>query len=396
MEMRAAYAVPSLEQVGLMLATADQEEFSLLLCRLLYFGGLRGGEVEGLSWGDLCPEQRMLFIRQGKGSKDRYVLLDPETTRLLVEHGKRFPLGDNTVGNRFRALARECGLYQHFAAKGQVFSPHAFRHAFATHRLERGMDFGLLSRLLGHSLANETVTYTRRARLQLPEVYARCHPLARTRAQEEAALVRPEEEPGPPSFPALREREREFAAQPQAIPFSCLPAVPSAAEVARVLDRAQTRPLVGLFFRLLYVTGLWPQQLLDLQPEQIDRERGRLRFGPLEVRVERASWERLLASLGEGPVFGFGLAEAREFFGQCTADSGLQARFDATGRPLNLEVLRYAFATHCCARNIDPLSLAGMLGTRYHETTEAYFRSAMNRHLPAYDESTTEPHAARA
>ena len=89
-----------------------------------------------------------IFIREGKGGKDRYVCADPETFEMLKawqEEGNKSPY-DSVPGVKVRQIRRivekagdMTGVSQKYDAMDRVFSAHSFRHAFATHLYENGM-----------------------------------------------------------------------------------------------------------------------------------------------------------------------------------------------------------------------------------------------------------------
>lgn len=62
----------------------------------------------------------------------------------------------------------------------------------------------------------------------------------------------------------------------------------------------------------------------------------------------------------------------------------------AIERPFTLETPRFAFAVHCCAQRIDPVSLMTLMGLYYYGTSTVYNMCATHRHLPAYDAATPE------
>lgn len=368
-ELRVPSGVPDERQVGLWLRTArSHSPVAYLVHRLLYFAGLRSSEVVGLCRGDLCDS--VLFIRSGKGDRDRYVLVDSVTARLFERYADQLDHSREWVRRRVHEAVEACGLLQEYAALGLRLSPHSLRHCFATHRYEAGMQLALVSHLLGHVLVEDTLTYVRTARRQLVSAHARCNPFAVQRGQVG-------EVPAPApivSEGGSQERCREFAFQPTAMASTGLPVAPSAEEVMRLLRQAESRPEMALFFRALYASGWWPEVLCKWSPVQ---------GWP---RVDGETRRRLQQCGG----FSLDLEQAELFFQQCCQATGLAQRFGHMGRPLGLPVLRYAFAIHCCERNIDPVSLMALLGHSFYETSEVYMRCANARFLTEYRATTSQ------
>jgi site-specific recombinase XerD len=147
-----------------------------------YGAGLRAAEVASLRVNDLDKERSLIHIRQGKGNKDRYVLLSPmmlETLRAYwktcrspqikeaVSQGKLMQENVFLFPNRFgKALSSSSvgSIYTQAKQKAEIKKKggvHALRHAFATHALESGADLYTIQQLLGHSSLNSTVRYLR-------------------------------------------------------------------------------------------------------------------------------------------------------------------------------------------------------------------------------------------
>jgi integrase/recombinase XerD len=136
-----------------------------------YSGGLRLGETLGLVPSDIDSQRMMIRIEQGKGRKDRYVMLSSVLLTTLREYWKAFrpvrwlfegktkgePLSASTAEKVFKVGARTAGI-----AKNVSF--HSLRHAFATHLLEGGINIRIIQALLGHQSLVTTQVYTHVAR----------------------------------------------------------------------------------------------------------------------------------------------------------------------------------------------------------------------------------------
>ena len=134
-----------------------------------YGAGLRISEACRLQFGDIDREQRVIHVREGKGSKDRYVMLSGRLLKALVGYYKRTrPPGPYFFTGRRQdrplnrkspseALCRACEK----AGINKRVTTHSFRHAFATHLLEAGTDLRVIQILLGHSSIRTTSYYTK-------------------------------------------------------------------------------------------------------------------------------------------------------------------------------------------------------------------------------------------
>lgn len=136
-----------------------------------YSGGLRLGETLGLLPSDIDSTRMMIRIEQGKGRKDRYVMLSSTLLETLRTYWKAFrparwlfegrtkgqPLSPSTAEKVFTAAAGRAGI-----RKGVSF--HSLRHAFATHLLEGGTNIRVIQALLGHQCLTTTQVYTHVAR----------------------------------------------------------------------------------------------------------------------------------------------------------------------------------------------------------------------------------------
>ena len=106
----------------------------------IYAAGLRVNELTQLLVADVELDERRLFIRQAKGAKDRYTLIDKGTAELLrplvagqPQDAVVFPVLDSRIRQFIIRAAKATGLKEKFDNLQQTLSPHTFRHAHATH-----------------------------------------------------------------------------------------------------------------------------------------------------------------------------------------------------------------------------------------------------------------------
>jgi integrase/recombinase XerD len=132
----------------------------------MYGAGLRVSEVAHLKVCDLDRERHVIWVRGGKGHKDRQVMLaEPlrellaaywrwkRPTRWLFPGGKPdCPIATNSVFRACQAAARKAGVTK-------PIHPHSLRHAFATHLLDEGVNLLVIQNLLGHVHLKTTARY---------------------------------------------------------------------------------------------------------------------------------------------------------------------------------------------------------------------------------------------
>lgn len=133
---------------------------------LIYSSGLRIGELLKLELKDVDLERQSVYIKSGKGRKDRHTILGQSIQPLLVNYVRTYNpktfLFEGRESEAYSAssvrafLKRSCQL----AKIRKRVTPHTLRHSFATHLLENGVDIRYIQELLGHSRPETTMIYT--------------------------------------------------------------------------------------------------------------------------------------------------------------------------------------------------------------------------------------------
>lgn len=133
-----------------------------------YAAGLRISEAIHLKATAIDSQRMVIHVQQGKGQKDRFVMLSPKLLETLRSYWRAarpqdwlFP-GDQP-GRPIRASSVElaCKLAQRRAGITKSVTPHSLRHAFAVHLLESGTDVRTIQLLLGHRSLATTARYLR-------------------------------------------------------------------------------------------------------------------------------------------------------------------------------------------------------------------------------------------
>lgn len=158
--------VLSREETARLLAAISNPKH-LAILTTIYGLGLRVSEAAHLQVTDIDSQRMVVRIRQGKGHKDRYVKLHPILLEKLRTYWKidrpktwlfpgadaNHPIHKNSIGQVCRKACKRAGLTK-------IVSPHALRHSYATHMLEKNTNIRVLQELLGHGSVRTTQGYT--------------------------------------------------------------------------------------------------------------------------------------------------------------------------------------------------------------------------------------------
>jgi site-specific recombinase XerD len=167
--------VLSPEQVARLLGTVPPGR-NRLMFRIAYGCGLRVSELTHLRVPDIDSARSLLWVRHGKGNKDRGVPLPEVLLHELRDHWQVHrprdwlfpgptgqPLHVATLQRPFQVARRRAGLPERVTI-------HTLRHCYATHLLETGTDLPTLQRLLGHNDISTTMRYLHLRADRLPRV----------------------------------------------------------------------------------------------------------------------------------------------------------------------------------------------------------------------------------
>lgn len=140
---------------------------------VFYGCGARRNEGVSIEIKDILPDKNLLYIRKGKGYKERYIPMIGKVKKDILEYvvsarpmmitdraneslfigitGR--PLSKSAVYERFKKLLRKAGIEKKAGL-------HTLRHSIATHLLSSGMKLSEIARFLGHSSLESTQIYT--------------------------------------------------------------------------------------------------------------------------------------------------------------------------------------------------------------------------------------------
>lgn len=162
--------VPDRQTVQEFISTIDDIKKKAMIS-LLYSAGLRIHEVCRLKCSDIDHGKGRIYVSPGKNRRDRYAILTENTYQLLCSYWRSLPphlktrdwLFTQQTDIKKPAYTQFISSFipKHEDALGweHRLSAHSFRHAYATHSYQDGMDILTLSRLLGHTSLNSTTIY---------------------------------------------------------------------------------------------------------------------------------------------------------------------------------------------------------------------------------------------
>lgn len=146
---------------------------------IYYACGLRKSEGASLNVNDILVERKLIHVRIGKGSKERYVPITDNTLKYLISYlqvgrklllaGSKTPIealfisrygeacSDQALTARLKRMVKNSGNAVLQAKKPSL---HTLRHSIATHLLQQGMEIEMIQKFLGHSSLESTQIYT--------------------------------------------------------------------------------------------------------------------------------------------------------------------------------------------------------------------------------------------
>lgn len=155
------------EEVLHFLSCVDSGKHRVILTSC-YAAGLRISEAVRLKAAAIDSARMVIRVEQGKGRKDRYVMLSPMLLEILRSYWRAvrpkewlFPGIRDDLPITKDAVELACRKAHHLSGLSKLVTPHSLRHAFAVHVLESGADVRTIQLLLGHRSLATTAKYLR-------------------------------------------------------------------------------------------------------------------------------------------------------------------------------------------------------------------------------------------
>jgi integrase/recombinase XerD len=195
------------QEVDRLLSVPDEHTYfgfrDKTMLEILYGTGMRLGELLALDIYDVDFGERLIYIRQGKGRKDRVVPCTRRAFRFLREYldkvrpvlsglaSRNQSVFVSSSGKRYTREAFARMLEKYVARSGikKRITPHSFRHTFASHMLAGGANIRYIQQILGHERLATTEIYTRVVVVDLKKMVREFHPLENELANEEELQV---------------------------------------------------------------------------------------------------------------------------------------------------------------------------------------------------------------
>jgi len=159
--------VLSKEEVARLLGSVSNPKHKLILA-LMYSAGLRVGEVVKLKTEDIDFDNKIIWVRQGKGKKDRRSVISEKLLDVLkhlvnVKKVGQYLFSGQKPARHLSTRSAE-KIFQKALKNANIKKSaacHSLRHSFATHLLENGTDIRYIQTLLGHQSLETTQIYTK-------------------------------------------------------------------------------------------------------------------------------------------------------------------------------------------------------------------------------------------
>ncbi len=156
----------SKRQLALLQEHVRHEVRERAIIDMLYATGVRISELLNIKLEDIKWDTRQVWIRKGKGNKERFVLFTHECAERLRAYldtrgDETDYLFSNGRGTKLSQVTVRFKFQEYSTALGFKVTPHTMRHTFATHLAEKGMPQSYIQELLGHININSTRIYTR-------------------------------------------------------------------------------------------------------------------------------------------------------------------------------------------------------------------------------------------
>ena len=174
-QKKTVYKVLTKEELSTFFNACDNFKFKTIFM-LVYGSGLRIGEVANLRVEDIDSKKMRIFVREGKGNKERYTILPKQSLEMLRTYWSKYRQNKR----RGRIFLSETGkaitvgvIREHFrkyrrkAKINEKATVHTLRHNFATDLIERGATLIQVKELMGHSNIRSTMAYVHVANVKM-------------------------------------------------------------------------------------------------------------------------------------------------------------------------------------------------------------------------------------
>ena len=164
-QTRSLPILPTKEELGYLFYLSRDNLRNKALFMTIYGGGLRIGEASNLKVSDIDSDKGRIFIRKGKGGRDRYALLSkkalealreywadsqPKDWLFVTKHGNK--MTEKAISDAWKSITKRSGIPKRMTV-------HTLRHCFATHLLNAGKSPFVIKQLLGHVTLHSTLWY---------------------------------------------------------------------------------------------------------------------------------------------------------------------------------------------------------------------------------------------